>query len=54
MSWDRKAERSQSFQKKKASKNKTRSKDYKKSRVKERENLDDLEEWNNRLFRNTD
>ena len=47
MTWDRKAERSQRFNKKKAAKHKEQSKDYNKSKVKERGSQDDLEEWDN-------
>ncbi len=47
MPWDRKAERSQRFNKKKAAKHKEQTKDYNKSKVKERGSQDDLEEWDN-------
>ena len=50
MSWDRKADRSEKFKKRKQSKNKGRSKKYKKELQETRKHVDDTEDarisWN--------
>jgi len=54
MSWDRKVERTQKFQKKKASKNKARTKNYRQSQLREEDGLDDIKNWKGRLPGDTD
>ncbi len=54
MTWDRKAERSRKFNKRKASKNRAKTKTYRKSQLREREDLDDIKEWERELSRNRD
>ena len=51
MTWDRKQERSNAFNKKKQAKNKARTKNYRKSQLREKEDLDDIKEWEGRLSR---
>ena len=52
--WDRKAERSERFQKKKKSKNKARTKGYRQAQLKEKDDLDDIKNWKAGLFRDSD
>jgi hypothetical protein len=54
MTWDRKAERSRNFQKRKASKNKARTKSYRKTQIREKEDFDDIKNWQDGLSRDTD
>jgi len=44
-SWDRKAERAERFQKKKKSKSKARTKGYRQAQLKEKDDLDDIKDW---------
>ena len=50
MSWDRKAERLEKFNKRKQSKNKARTKGYRKDQIKEKENINDIKNWQDELF----
>tara|TARA_R100001510_G_C7630630_1_gene189544 strand:+ start:743 stop:907 length:165 start_codon:yes stop_codon:yes gene_type:complete len=52
MSWDRKAERTERFNKRKKSKNKARTKGYRQSQLREKEDSNDIENWEDELFRN--
>ena len=54
MTWDRKAERSENFQKRKASKNKAKTKNYRKAQLREKEDLNDIKNWEGRLSGDTD
>ena len=54
MTWDRKQERSNAFNKKKQAKNKARTKNYRKSQLREKEDFDDIKNWKGRLSRDTD
>ncbi len=54
MTWDRKAERNRNFQKRKASKNKARTKSYRKTQIREKEDFDDIKNWQDGLSRDTD
>ena len=53
-SYDRKAERTARFNKKKQSKNKARTKGYRKEQLQERDDIDDIKDWKAGLFRDTD
>ena len=50
MTWDRKTERSNAFNKKKQSKNKARTKSYRKTQLREKEDFDDIKNWQDELF----
>lgn len=54
MTWDRKAERTKKFNKRKDSKNKTKTKNYRKSQLREEEGLDDIKNWNSGLLGDSD
>ena len=54
MSWDRKAERTEKFNKRKKSKNKARTKGYRKDQLREKEDINDIENWQDELSRNRD
>ena len=54
MSWDRKAERTERFNKRKQSKNKARTKGYRQSQLREKEDIDDIKNWEVELFRDRD
>jgi len=54
MSWDRKAERSAQYLKRKKSKAKSRTKSYKREQVKAREDLDDIKNRDTTIYRDTD
>lgn len=51
MTWDRKQERSNAFNRKKQAKNKAKTKTHRKSQLREKEDLDDIKEWEGRLSR---
>lgn len=53
-SWDRKEERRERFNKRKQSKNKARTKGYRKDQLREKEDIYDIENWDPRLFRDSD
>ena len=53
-SYDRKAERTAKFNKKKRSKNKARSKGYRKEQLSEKDDEYDIKKWQAGLFRNSD
>ena len=53
-SYDRKAERTAKFHKRKQSKNKARTKGYRKEQLQEKDDINDLKDWQTRLFRDTD
>jgi len=54
-SWDRKAERTEKFQKRNKAKdkkqNKARTRSYRKEQLKERDDLNDIKDWKTGLFR---
>ena len=52
--YDRKAERIEKFNRKKKSKNKARTRNYRQSQLKEKDDLDDIKDWQAGLFRDTD
>ncbi len=54
MSWDRKAERTEKFNKRKKSKNKARTKGYRQSQLKEKDDIDDIKNWQYELFGDRD
>tara|TARA_S200002703_G_scaffold60710_1_gene52599 strand:- start:215 stop:379 length:165 start_codon:yes stop_codon:yes gene_type:complete len=54
MSWDRKAERTEKFNKRKKSKNKARTKGYRQSQLKEKDDVDDIKNWQYELFGDRD
>jgi hypothetical protein len=54
MSWDRKAERTERFNKRKQSKNKARTKGYRQAQLKEKDDVDDIKNWENGLPRHRD
>ena len=54
MSWDRKEERRERFQKRKQSKNKARTRGYRQSQLREKEDIDDIKNWQDGLSRNRD
>ena len=51
MSWDRKAERTERFNKRKQSKNKARTKGYRQTQLREKEAIDDIKNWEDELVR---
>jgi hypothetical protein len=51
MSWDRKAERLEKFNKRKKAKNKSRTKGHRQSELKEKDDVDDIKNWEDELFR---
>ena len=53
-SYDRKAERTARFNKKKQSKNKARTKGYRKEQLQEKDDIDDIKNWQAGLFRDSD
>ncbi len=53
-SYDRKAERIAKFNKKKNSRNKARTKGYRKEQLQEKDDINDLKDWQAGLFRDTD
>ena len=53
-SYDRKAERIAKFNKKKKSRNKARTKGYRKEQLQEKDDINDLKDWQAGLFRDTD
>jgi hypothetical protein len=54
MSWDRKAERVEKFNKRKKSKNKARTRGYRQSQLREKDDVDDIKNWEDELFRHRD
>ena len=54
MIWDRKQERSKAFNRKKQAKNRARTKNYRKTQLREKEDLNDIKNWEGRLSRDTD
>ena len=54
MIWDRKQERSKAFNRKKQAKNKARTKNYRKSQLREKEDFNDIKNWQDGLSRDTD
>ena len=58
MSWDRKAERSEMFHKRNKAKNKqqnkARTRSYRQEQLTEKDDLNDIEDWNAGLLRDTD
>ena len=54
MTWDRKAERTKKINKRKDSKNKAKTKNYRKSQLREEEGLDDIKNWNSGLLGDSD
>ncbi len=52
-SYDRKAERSAKFHKRKQSKNKARTKGYRKEQLQEKDDIDDLKDWKAGLLRDS-
>jgi len=54
MSWDRKAERTEKFNKRKKSKNKARTKGYRQSQLKEKDDVDDIKNCQYELFGDRD
>jgi len=54
MSWDRKEERRERFNKRKQSKNKARTKGYRKDQLREKEDINDIENWEDELSRHRD
>ena len=54
MSWDRKAERTERFNKRKQSKNKARNKGYRQTQLREKEDIDDIKNWEDELLRDRD
>ena len=53
-SYDRKAERTARFNKKKQSKNKARTKGYRKEQLQEKDDINDIKNWKARLLRASD
>ena len=53
-SYDRIAERIAKFNKKKKSRNKARTKGYRKEQLQEKDDINDLKDWQAGLFRDTD
>jgi hypothetical protein len=53
-SYDRKAERTARFNKKKQSKNKARTKGYRKEQLQEKDDIDDIKNWKAGLLRDSD
>ena len=49
MSWDRKVERRERFNKRKQSKNKARTKGYRKDQLREKEDINDIQNWQEEL-----
>ena len=54
MSWDRKVERRERFNKRKQSKNKARTKGYRKDQLREKEDINDIQTWQEELSRDRD
>ena len=54
MSWDRKVERSEKFNRKKQAKNKARTKGYRKAQLREKDDINDIKDWEARLSRDKD
>ena len=54
MSWDRKAERTERFNKRKQSKNKARTKGYRQTQLRAKEDIDDIKNWEDELLRDRD
>ena len=54
MSWDRKVERRERFNKRKQSKNKARTKGYRKDQLREKEDINDIQNWQEELSRDRD
>ena len=54
MIWDRKQERSKAFNRKKQAKNRARTKSYRKTQLREKEDLNDIKNWEGRLSGDTD
>tara|TARA_R100001440_G_scaffold16938_2_gene28671 strand:+ start:1889 stop:2053 length:165 start_codon:yes stop_codon:yes gene_type:complete len=54
MIWDRKQERSKAFNRKKQAKNKARTKNYRKTQLREKEDFDDIKNWQRGLSGDTD
>ena len=52
--YDRKAERSARFHKRKQSKNKARTKGYRKEQLQEKDDIDDLKDWKAGLLGDSD
>ena len=52
--YDRKAERAARFHKRKQSKNKARTKGFRKEQLQEKDDINDLKDWQAGLFRDTD
>jgi hypothetical protein len=53
-SYDRKAERTARFNKKKQSKNKARTKGYRKEQLQEKDDIDDIKNWKAGFLRDSD
>ena len=53
-SYDRKAERIAKFNKKKKSRNKARTKGYRKEQLQEKDDIDDIKNWKAGLLRDSD
>ena len=54
MIWDRTLERSKAFNRKKQAKNRARTKNYRKTQLREKEDLNDIKNWEGRLSGDTD
>ena len=54
MIWDRKQERSKAFNRKKQAKNRARTKNYRKTQLREKEDLNVIKNWEGRLSGDTD
>ena len=54
MIWDRKQERSKAFNRKKQAKKKARTNNYRKTQLREKEDLNDIKNWEGRLSGDTD